>query len=190
MTSLADMVVAIESALRTAGVPHAFGGAIALGFHIVEPRGTRDIDLNCFVASESTRRAFEALPSQITWTDRDVGTVEDTGQVRVFWDETPVDLFFTTHPFHERAAANAVDVPFAGTTIPILGSVELAVFKAFFNRTRDWADIEAMVDAGSVDLHVVIGWIVDFLGPDDPRVDRLKELLERPAPGDEPRFAP
>ena len=29
------------------------------------------------------------------------------GQVRVFWDEIPVDLFFTNHPFHEHAAANA-----------------------------------------------------------------------------------
>ncbi len=190
MTSLADMVVAIEAALRKAGVPHAFGGAIALGFHIVEPRATRDIDLNCFVPAERTRRAFEALPSQITWADRDVKTVEETGQVRVFWDDTPVDLFFTNHPFHDRAAANAEHVPFAGTTIPILGADELAVFKAFFNRTRDWADIEAMVDATSLDLHVVIGWIVDLLGPDDPRVDRLKELLERPPPGDEPRFAP
>ena len=40
-------------------------------------------------------------------------TVEETGQVRVFWDDTPVDLFFTNHPFHERAAANAEHVPFA-----------------------------------------------------------------------------
>ena len=32
-------------------------------------------------------------------------------------------------------------MPFADTTIPVSGATELAVFKAFFNRTKDWADI-------------------------------------------------
>jgi hypothetical protein len=62
------------------------------------------------------------------------------------------------------------------------------VFKAFFNRTKDWADIEAMLDAKSVDVHVVIGWLVDLLGGDDHRVTRLRDLIGREPPGD-PRFS-
>ena len=46
-------------------------------------------------------------------------------------------------------------MPFAGTQIPVLGPVELAVFKAMFDRTRDWADIEAMVAAGTLDVDAV-----------------------------------
>jgi hypothetical protein len=190
MTSLADMVVAIEKALSGAQVPHAFGGALALAYHIAEPRGTRDIDVNCFVPATDARAVFEVMPRSVVWSDADVAEVESSGQVRVFWDDTPVDLFFTSHPFHEHTALNIETVPFAGTTIPVLGADELAVFKSFFDRTKDWADIEAMVDAGTVDLHSVIGWIVDLLGPDDRRVERLRRLLNREPPGSEPRFAP
>ena len=68
-------------------------------------------------------------------------------------------------------------VPFAGITIPILGATELLVFKAFFDRTKDWADIEAMVEAGTADLHSALGWLVDLLGADDPRILRLRRLL-------------
>jgi hypothetical protein len=190
MTQLPEMVLAIEAALDRASIPHAFGGALALDYHIEEPRATRDIDVNCFVSSDDPAPTFESLPPQISWTQHDVDTVVRDGQVRIFWDDTPVDLFFTNHPFHEQAAANTEVVPFFGTPIPILGATELGVFKAFFNRTKDWADIEAMVDAGTVDLRQVIGWMVDLLGPDDERVERLRGLLDRPPPGPEPRFAP
>jgi hypothetical protein len=190
MTTLPEMVVAIETALSSAGIPHAFGGAIALDYHIEEPRGTRDIDVNCFVPAQEARTTFESLPRKISWTDHDVDTVIRDGQVRVFWDDTPVDLFFTNHPFHEQAAANTEVVPFMNVQIPVLGATELAVFKAFFNRTKDWADIEAMVDSGTIDLRGVIGWMVDLLGVDDERVERLRLLLHRPPPGPEPRFSP
>jgi hypothetical protein len=186
--TLLEKLHAIEHALRDAAVPHAFGGAIALGYHVEDPRATADIDLNCFVPANNARGVFEVLPHDIQWNDDDVEAVERDGQVRVFWDRTPVDLFFTNHPFHELVAANTETVPLNGETITVLGANELSVFKAFFNRTQDWADIEKMVDAGTVDLHWIIGWIVDLLGPDDERVPRLRALLDRPPPGPEPRF--
>ena len=51
------------------------------------------------------------------------------------------------------------------------------MFKAFFDRTKDWADIEAMVEAETADLHSALGWLVDLLGADDPRILRLGRLL-------------
>ena len=124
------------------------------------------------------------------WTTQDVEEIERNGQVRVFWDDTPVDLFFVTHPFHESAASHTELVPFAGQMIPILAADDLAVFKAFFDRTKDWADIEGMIDAESLDVHVVLGWLVDLLGGDDHRVARLRDLIDREPPPDDPRFAP
>jgi hypothetical protein len=79
-------------------------------------------------------------------------------------------------------------VPFVDTVVPILAANDLAVFKAFFDRTRDWADIEAMSDAGSLDIHDVLGWVVDLLGPHDHRVARLRALVGRIPPVEEPRF--
>lgn len=190
MPTLVDKIVAVGDALRAADVPHAFGGALALAFHVEEPRATRDIDVNVFVPSERAREVFDAMPDGVVWDDDDVNAVERVGQVRVFWDDNPVDLFFSTHTFHDQAEAEIVQVPFAETTIPVLGATELAVFKAFFNRTKDWADIEAMIDADTVDVHRAMGWLVDLLGPDDERLARLRRLLDRTLPAEEPRFEP
>lgn len=190
MTSLVEKIVAIERALHAAGVPHAFGGALALAFHVEEPRATRDIDVNLFVPADGARSALAALPRAVAWNDEHVSEARRVGQVRVFWDDTPVDCFFSTHRFHIAAQARTEVVPFAGVEMPVLRGEDLAVFKAFFDRTRDWADIEAMSDAGAIDAHEVLGWLVQLLGPDDARVERMRSLLLRRRPPGEPRFAP
>lgn len=189
MLSLAEQVIALDAALDAAQVPHAFGGALALAFHIEEPRATRDIDINVFVAPGEVARVFRELPPGVTWGDDDVALVERDGQARVFWDETPLDFFFSTHAFHDVAWLDTERVPFDGGTIPILGATELVVFKAFFDRPKDWVDIQTMVEASTPDLHRAIGWLVDLLGADDHRVDRLRSLIGW-RPGPEPRFDP
>ena len=67
-------------------------------------------------------------------------------------------------------------VEFEGTRIPILGADELALFKAMFDRTQDWADIEAMVAAGTVDVpRVRRSCWPDLVGEIDSRVARLDD---------------
>jgi hypothetical protein len=178
MTTLVERIVAIERALTKAELPHAFGGALALAFHTEEPRGTRDIDVNVFVPPARAVDVLAALPREVTWTDADARRLAEDGQRRVFWGDTPVDVFLDYHRFHAVTAEHVVEVPFAGTTIPILGATELAVFKAFFDRTKDWADIEAMIETRALDPHRALGWLVDLLG-DDPRVERLRGLTKR-----------
>ena len=106
----------------------------------------------------------------------DAERVHRDGQVRLFWDETPIDLFFTTHAFHDVAQIHVDRVPFAGTTIPVLGATELVVFKAFFDRTKDWADIEEMVAAGTLDTDRVVGVLTRYLGSTDERVEHLRRI--------------
>jgi hypothetical protein len=168
------VVLAVHDALDDAGIAHAFGGAIALAYAVGEPRGTIDVDVNVFMPAG--RAAFEALPAGVTWTAGHVEQAVRAGQIRVWWEEVPLDLFFDYHRFHEHAAGTVQVVPFADRRIPILGADELAVLKAFFNRTRDWADLEAMVEAGSFDVGAVRRWLVDLLGADDPRVERLDSI--------------
>ena len=50
------------------------------------------------------------------------------------------------------------------------------MFKAFFNRTKDWADLEEMQAAGTLDLDRVVGVLVRYLGADDDRIERLLAL--------------
>ncbi len=176
MTTLADRIVAISRSLRQADISHAFGGALALAFHVEEPRATRDIDVNIFVAVARVDEALNALPPPVRCTEQQLEELKTKGQSRLFWDDTPIDVFLSTHAFHDEAARHVVEVPFVGELITVLGATELVVFKAFFNRTKDWADIETMIEVHSFDAHRALGWLADLLGDDD-RVDRLRRLM-------------
>jgi hypothetical protein len=87
-----------------------------------------------------------------------------------------VDVFLNTTEFHEEVATRVRWEPFAGTALPFLACEDLAVFKAFFNRTKDWADLEAMREAGTLDVPAVAGVLATFLGGDDDRIARLLSL--------------
>lgn len=100
------------------------------------------------------------------------------GQARLWWDDTPIDVFFNNLPIHELAGRHARTQPFAGGEIRVLGPTELAVFKAAFNRTRDWADVEAVVAAEAVDLDAVQKLLIELVGDDAPRLSRLDEAIE------------
>jgi hypothetical protein len=63
---------------------------------------------------------------------------------------------------------------FYGEDVPMLGPVELAVFKTMFNRTKDWADIEAMIAADTLDVDAVREALHAMVGGDE-RLDRLDE---------------
>ena len=179
MSVLADRLLAIDGRLRSAGIPHAFGGAIALAYCTEEPRATRDIDVNVFVDVPDVQRVLAALPAGVVHDDDDVATILRDGQARLWWEDTPLDLFFDVHDFHRQAPLNVRRVPFgaAGDSIPVLGCEDLTVFKAMFNRTKDWADIEAIVEAGAIDGPKTLGWVALLLGADHPSTERLARLL-------------
>ncbi|MGI8461623.1 MAG: nucleotidyl transferase AbiEii/AbiGii toxin family protein [Solirubrobacterales bacterium] len=176
---LADRLLAIHQALSAADLPHAFGGAIALAYWTEDPRGTSDIDVNIFIPAEDCERALEALPEGVAVPEGVAAQVVEQGQARLWWDRTPIDLFFNTVPIHEDAARHRRTVPFEGTEIQILGPVELAVFKAMFDRTKDWADIEAMIAANTLDLNALRVALLELLGPDDCRFARIDEAVRQ-----------
>lgn len=177
MSRLGDRLLAIHDSLDAAGLAHAFGGAIALAYCTEEPRGTRDVDVNVFVGPDRAGVALAALPDDVTVTDADRALAARDGQVRVWWDDTPVDVFLDVHEFHTQVAGEIREVPFEGRTIPVLGCHALAVFKAFFSRTKDWADIEAMLEVRALDVDRLLGVLVRLLGPDDASTLRLRALL-------------
>jgi len=180
--TLAERVVALHRALARHGIPHAFGGAVALAYCTLDPRGTSDIDVNVFVPARDAATGLAALPDGVAQPSGSDEAIARDGQVRLWWDDTPLDLFFDYAPVHADAARHRRTVPFAETRIPVLGPVELAVFKAMFDRTRDWADIEAMIAAGSLDLGAVRSALQAMLAEDDSRFARLEEAETRAAP--------
>jgi hypothetical protein len=173
--SLPERIVAIDAAL--VAVPHAFGGALALAYH-AEPRATRDIDCNVFVPATEADLVLgplAALGADVAGADE---LVRRDGQVRVLWDATPVDLFFSYDEFHDAADRGAVDVPFADTTSRVLPATHLTVFKVVFDRPKDWVDIDAMraLDA-PIDVAEVMRWVGRICGDEDPRYVRIATVL-------------
>jgi len=174
--SLADKIVAIHLALDAAQLPHAFGGALALAWCTQRARGTIDIDVNVFIPTPRTGDLLAALPPDVLAADAAVEQLESDGQTRLWWANTPVDVFLDTTPFHADVGERIRWEPFAGHDVPFLACRDLAVFKAFFDRTKDWADLEEMQIAGTLDIEAVAGVLVRYLGPDDTRITRLLTL--------------
>lgn len=179
--SLDEKVARIAVSLAERRVPHAFGGALALAYY-AEPRATVDVDLNVFVPVDRARVVLEPLEELGVTVDRaDVeGRARREGQVRVRWGRTPIDLFFSYDPFHESCAGRVREVPFGEDRIPILAAEDLVLFKATFDRRKDWIDIEQVLftTAGKFDIGYARRWMDRLVGSDDPRREKLEDALE------------
>jgi hypothetical protein len=177
MSELVEKLFGIHDSLSRASIPHAFGGAVALAYCVEEPRGTRDLDVNIFVDAAKAERTLACLPREVETSEADIAKVRRDGQARLYWGETPVDVFLNNVPLHEAVAEAVVWVPLAGRDVPVLDCASLAIFKAFFDRTKDWADMEAIAQATPEDIDIAAATIADLVGPDDPAVGRLESLI-------------
>lgn len=179
MIELPEKIVALHQSLQAATLPHAFGGALALAWCTGQARGTIDIDINVFTPVERTAEVFEALPDGVKRGRKDAAAAVRDGQVRLWWDRTPIDLFLNTAPFHEGVAERTRWERFLGQQIPFLSCHDIAVFKAFFNRTKDWADLEEMWAAQTLDIAKVTAVLIEYVGVDDERIARLHTIAEK-----------
>ena len=180
MSTLSEKIAALHQAFGASGVAYAFGGAQALAYSVAEPRTTHDIDVNVFLPVERSDEILAALPDGVQVTDEARQRLGRDGQVRLWWDDTAVDLFFATVPFHDAAARRVRRVPFGPLTIPVLDATDLTICKAMFGRTKDWLDIQAMRDVDSIDAEEALGWIESVLGAGHDSYSRLEALLSAP----------
>jgi hypothetical protein len=178
---LDEKIVELGSALDAARVPHAFGGALALAYYGT-PRGTVDIDLNAFLPAERAGPVLDLLtPLGVTPPgDAQVREIGDRAHTQLRWDGTPLDLFFSYDPLHDSAAKRRRRVPFGdGVEIAILSAEDLAIFKALFDRAKDWTDLGEMLFAQGprFDADYALRWLRRILAPDDARLARFEALV-------------
>jgi len=182
MSELVDKLFAIHDSLKARSLPHAFGGAIALAYCVEEPRGTRDLDVNVFCDAADAGEVLEALPAGVGVAAEDVERVERDGQARLFWDGVPIDVFLNNLPLHEEVSRAVVWVPLEGREAPVLDCASLVVFKSFFDRTKDWADIEAVAAATPADVEAAAKTLARLVGEDSDAYRRLASIRSaRPA---------
>jgi len=176
MMGLPEKIVAVHDSLKQAGLHHAFGGALALAWCTGRARGTIDIDVNVFVEPDQAEAVLLALPGPVRHASQHLAELRREGQIRLWWQQTPLDIFLDSTEFHREVAERVRWETFMGQRLPFLACHDLAVFKAFFNRTRDWADLEEMFAAGTIDPAAVAEVLIRFLGTDDERIPRLMQL--------------
>lgn len=176
MSELVEKLFAIHDALQEHSLPHAFGGAVALAYCVEEPRGTRDLDVNIFCDAADAERALGAMPAGVEVSAADIEAVVRGGQTRLIWDGVPIDVFLNNLPLHQAVASAIVWVPLQGRQVPMIDCASLVIFKSFFDRTRDWADIEAIALAAPEDIEAAAQTLADLVGEDDPAYQRLAAI--------------
>lgn len=178
MSELVDKLFAVHDALRAESLPHAFGGAVALAYCVEEPRGTRDLDVNIFCDAADAEKVLAALPDGVRVGADDVARVKRDGQARLFWDGVPIDVFLNNLPLHEEVANGIVWVRLEGREAPMLDCASLALFKSFFDRTKDWGDIEAVAMATPEDIETAAHKLAKLVGEGDPAFKRLAAVRD------------
>ncbi len=170
MEPLIPKILTLNETLKKAKFPFAFGGAISLAFCVDQPRATADLDINIFVGVDDVDKLLLILPKDIKVSRGKANTLKRDGQVRLSWGDAPIDLFLNTHDFHTAVAKRIYEADFVGTKIPVLACEDLTVFKAFFARTKDWADIEEMIRSRSIDPSQAYKQLCRLFGADHENV--------------------
>jgi hypothetical protein len=164
--------------LDSAGVPHQFGGALALAWYR-NPRATTDIDVNLTLPPEAAGPILEMLSRLgVTVTGEDRVAIAHDGQARLDWEGSFLDVFFATTDLHHEMAERARLVRFGPVDIPILAPEDLIVCKAIFDRPKDWLDIEEILRWGTaVDAVQTLSWVDEILGSESQQYTRLTRVL-------------
>lgn len=174
--SLTEKVSTINRSLREAGIPHAIGGALAVGYY-GEPRSTGDIDVNVFASSDRWSEIRDALKPLKIDTQVDEAELKRFNEIQLEWESNLLHLFFSADALHQRMSENIRLVPFDGATIPIVSPEHLVVRKAQLDRTKDWPDIEQiLVAAWPLDFEEIETWLTRLIGDGDPRLEKLREV--------------
>lgn len=179
-----DLIVTVHQQLDDAGIAHAFGGALSLGY-AAEPRGTKDIDVNVFVAPERLPTVEHAL-SEIGFrrpdADGDAEVIPVAGvRFEHITEPFPIDVFCSIDDRYREIEGRVTTHPFGRNdeVLPFLSAEDLCVFKLSFNRAKDWLDLAEIARAQpDLDVDLIEELVVALRGPTMyPRVARLRSLM-------------
>lgn len=175
------LCVAVHDHLEAAGLPHAFGGALALGY-VAEPRGTVDIDVNVFVTAEEIGSIADAVGP--LGYRRPLGG-DATAIAGIRFDHAvepfPLDVFVSLDDRYEEIARRVERHPFGrgDDLLPFLSAEDLCIFKLSFGRPQDWVDLRNIATARpGLDADYIEDQLLALRGPTMyPRIARLRGYL-------------
>ncbi|HEX5593678.1 MAG TPA: hypothetical protein VFX35_10070 [Solirubrobacterales bacterium] len=114
---LPEKVSSVHEALAGAQMPHAFGGALAVGYY-GEPRATGDIDVNVFIRADEWPAVGALLAPLGIDIEIDGRELKRFSELRLDWGSTPIHLFFSCDALHEQMRRALRRVPFNERVVP------------------------------------------------------------------------
>lgn len=181
-----ELIVAIHDHLDRAGISHAFGGALALGY-IANPRGTVDIDVNAFL-EPSAIHAVDAALSPLGF--RRTGSADDVPIAGIRYEQPsdpfPVDVFPSLDGRYADIERRRVHHRFGrgNDVLPFLCAEDLSIFKLSYGRPQDWVDLRAIAAARpDIDVEAIEELLVALRGPTMyPRIVRFRSFVAASQP--------
>lgn len=172
--------------MKDQNIPGAVIGGVAAGI-LGRPRVTGDVDA-LLLLDISDAGSFLAAGSRFGFSPRFPDALAFAARRRVLLavhDATglTVDLSLGATPFEKESISRATLRTVAGVSFPVITAEDLIVMKALARRTRDVADIEAVLDAHpELDLERVRYWVGEFATVlEAPEIlDDLERTLKRP----------
>jgi len=152
--------------MKAQNIPGAVIGGVAAGL-LGRPRVTGDVDA-VLLLDISDAESFLAAGSRFGFSARFPDALAFAARRRVLLavhDATGlnIDLSLGATPFEEESISRATVRTVAGVSFPLITAEDLVVMKALARRTRDVADIEAVLDAHpDLDLDRVRYWVGEF----------------------------
>lgn len=186
--SLVRLVVDIHRVLADADVPHAYGGALAFGYH-AEARGTRDADLSVFVDREQVDPVLDVLA---TIGIRPLAAPPERMPIAGIpmarpGDEEELDLFPSLHERYAEIEARCEIHPYGPEDVPIpfLSAQDVILFKLSFGREKDWVDLRSLAAWNpDVDIDSIAELLLELRGRTmHPRIARFRAMLREARDG-------
>ena len=183
MNALFEAAHEIQQSLQEHGWPFCFIGGLAV-IRWGEMRMTQDIDLCLLCGFGNEELSAQALLQKYKSRIPDALDFALAKRVLLLYASNGIamNIALSGLPFEEEMLARATPFEFhADCTVPTCSAEDLIVLKAFADRSKDWGDIESIIERQK--SYLVQEHILDRLKPlcdlkESPEIlERLKSLF-------------
>jgi len=179
---LLELVKQIGQRLERQQIPYALSGAIANLLWGV-PRATKDIDLLLTVPRIRLPEVWELLCSLGCQGNLQQALQESLEQhcLRLSFEGVVIEVFLPYLPYHHEVLRRRVRREINGVPLWFVTAEDLVLLKLLFHRTKDIADIKAILatQKGSLDLQYLQDALEGLLPRDDARRAELAGWVEQ-----------